>query len=313
MRALIAKQRGAKGVIADVPIPRPELDEVLVRVIAAAVNPIDWKSIEHGDVEFPKVMGQDFAGVVVQTGEGVHALREDDRVFGIARRHGAFAEYTVVPQNDREQPVAVMPDDIDDVDAAALPTAGLTALAGVETLKLKKGDTVLILGVSGGVGSIAAQIALRRGLRVIGTASSKSAEFVRSLGDVEFVPYDLEEPVSAALFRTDGGVDGVLDLVDGPDQVKVISEAIKPGGSIVSTIGALDEEWFAQRKITATNLVMAQTPRSSPEGLLELARMIERGELVVKIAEEPVLDEAPAALETSKSGSTNGKIVVHVR
>jgi NADPH:quinone reductase-like Zn-dependent oxidoreductase len=260
------------------------------------------------------IMGQDFAGVVVETGDGVGSIRADDRVFGIAREHGAFAEYTIVPENDRAQPVAVLPDDVDDTDAAALPTAGLTALAGIDTLGLKSGDTVLILGVSGGVGSIAAQIALARGIRVIGTASSKSEEFVRSLGDIEFVPYDREEPVSAALFRTDDGVDGVLDLVDGPDHVKVMADAIKPGGAIVSTIGALDEEWFAQRKITATNLVLPKSEGSSPQALLDLARMIERGEISVKITDEAgSLDRTLAVLERSKSGTANGKMVVHVR
>lgn len=312
MRAVVAKEQGAKGVVTDVPMPKPQAGEVLVRVTTASVNPVDWKSVERGDREFPAVMGQDFAGVVVETGEGVDTLQRNDRVFGIARAHGAFAEYTIVPLDDHAQPVAVVPEGVDDTAAAALPTAGLTALAGLDTLKLQRGDTVMILGVSGGVGSIAAQIALARGLRVIGTASSKSEEFVRSLGDVEFVPYDQEEPVSAALFRTENGVDGVLDLVDDADHIKVMCEAIKPGGAIVSTIGALDEEWFAQRKITATNLVLPKSPQSSPESLVELASMIERGEVSVKIAEEAQLDDTPAALETSKNGSTNGKIVLHV-
>lgn len=312
MRAVIAKEAGAKGVIDDVPMPKPRAGEVLVRVIAASVNPVDWKSVERGERTFPAVMGQDFSGVVVATGEGVEGVRRNDRVFGIARKHGAFAEYTVIPQHDRAQPLAVVPDDVDDVLAAALPTAGLTALAGIDALKLQRGQTIMILGVSGGVGSIAAQIALARGLRVIGTASSKSAEFVRSLGDIEFVPYDLEEPSSAALFRTEDGVDGALDLVDGPEHIKVTCEAVKPGGSIVSTIGALDEEWCAQRKITATNLVLPESEGSSPEALIELARMIERGDVTVKIAETGGLDEAPALLESSKAGDVNGKLIVTV-
>jgi NADPH:quinone reductase-like Zn-dependent oxidoreductase len=313
MRAVIAKERGARGVISDVPIPAPNSDELLVRVTAVSINPVDWKSVERDGREFPAVMGQDFAGVVVQTGNGVTGFRPNDRVFGIARNRGAFAEFTVVPQDEREQPVAALPDAVDDVNAAAVPTAGLTALLAIETLKVQPGEALLICGVSGGVGSIAAQIALARGIRVIGTASSKSEQFVRSLGDVEFVPYDLEEPTSAALFRSEDGVDGVLDLVDGPDHVRVMADAIKPGGAIVSTIGALDEEWFAERKITATNLALPQSPRSSAQGLLELAGMIERGEISVKIAEEESsLDDVPSALEKSREGKVNGKIVVRV-
>lgn len=313
MRAVIAKERGAKGSIADVPMPRPGRGEVLVRVIAASINPVDWKNVEHGARSFPMVMGQDFAGIVVEAADGVHALRPDDRVFGIARKHGAFAEYTVVPQADREQPVAVLPDDVDDAAAAALPTAGLTALAGIDMLGLAPGQSVMICGVSGGVGSIAAQIALARGLRVLGTAAAKNADFVRSLGAIEVVAYDREEPASAALVRTGDGVDGVLDVVDDEQQIRVMADAIRPGGSIVSTIGAADEAWFAARRINATNLVLPKSDRSSPQALLELARMIERGEISVPIGAQADLEEAPKLLETSKSGGANGKLIVHVR
>ncbi|HEY5341267.1 MAG TPA: NADP-dependent oxidoreductase, partial [Candidatus Aquilonibacter sp.] len=297
MRAVITPEPGAKSVVTDIAAPAAGRGEVLVLVTAASVNPIDWKRAQRGEGTFPAVMGQDFAGVVVTTGEGVTEFHPDQRVFGIARTHGALAEYTVVPSNDQAQPVAVIPGGVPDVDAAALPTAGLTALAAIDTLRLRTGDTMLIVGVAGGVGSFAAQIALDRGIRVIGTANSGSEEFVRALGDVEFVAYDREEPVGAALARCPGGVDGALDLVDDANEIKVVSEAVKPGGAIVSTIGALDEAWCATRKITATNLVMNQTPRSSPAGLLELARMVERGELAVMIAAQPDLDGAPAALE----------------
>jgi NADPH:quinone reductase-like Zn-dependent oxidoreductase len=314
MRAVIAQAAGAKPVVADdIAQPQPGAGELLVLVTAAGVNPIDWKSIERGDREFPAVLGQDFAGVVVSIGDGVTAFEPDQRVFGIARRHGAFAEYTVVPHDDAAQPVAPIPGGLADVDAAALPTAGLTALAAIDVLRLAAGSTMLILGVSGGVGSFAAQIALARGIRVIGTAHSKSEAYVRSLGDVEFVAYDREEPVSAALVRSPGGVDGALDLVDDEAEIKVISEAVKRGGTIVSTIGALDEAWFEQRKLTGVNLIMNETPRSSPEGLLELARMVESGEITIRLAAEPHFDEAVAALEESKAGAINGKIVIAVK
>jgi NADPH:quinone reductase-like Zn-dependent oxidoreductase len=312
MRAVVVEERGARGVVEDVAEPKAGRGEVLVRVTAAGVNPIDWKITESDERSFPTIVGQDFAGVVVGRGEGVERFARDDRVFGIARDHGAYCEYTVVPEHDQKQPIAVIPTGLGAVDAAALPTAGLTALAAIETLNVANGTSLLILGVTGGVGSFAAQIAQQRGARVIGTAHSRNREFVRMLGTVEMIPYDRENVVDATRVRYPNGVDAVLDLVDDRDHTMAIADAIRSGGAIVSTIGALDVAWFAQRGMTATNLVMSQTPSSSPEGLLDLARLVATGMLRPMVSVEPTLENGPTALEASKTGSIHGKAVLIV-
>jgi NADPH:quinone reductase-like Zn-dependent oxidoreductase len=312
MRALVVEKQGDRGAVQNVPIPKPGDGEVLVRVTAAGLNPIDWKAIERNDHEHPMVVGQDFAGIVVATGDGANEFRVNDRVFGIAREHGAFAEYTVVPEHDSTQPIAKLPDDLADVHAAALPTAGLTALAALDALGVPKNGSLLILGVAGGVGGFAAQIARVRGIHVVGTAHSHSDAYVRELGVRDVIAYDREDVIAATRSLYPDGVDGLLDLVNGPDRSRDGARALKAGGTIVSTIGALDTEWFAQRKLHAVNLVMAETTRSSPESLSELAHLVQERNLHVGLASVPPLEGATAALEESRGGRINGKIVVIV-
>lgn len=212
MKAVVVEHRGEKGSLKDVPTPQPASDEILVRVATAGVNPIDWKSRDRGDRPLPLVLGQDFAGVVSATGNRVTKYREGERIFGIAREHGAYAEYTVVPQDDHAQPIAKIPDGVGDADAASLPTAGLTALAAIEWLRVTKGTTLLILGATGGVGSFAVQIARDRGAHIIGTARSRNESFARSLGVDEFIAYDTQDVAAATKVAHPKGVAAVLDL-----------------------------------------------------------------------------------------------------
>ena len=311
MKAIVIEHRGEAGSLKDIPIPSPASHEVLVRVTAAGVNPIDWKRRERDDRPFPFVLGQDFAGVVSATGDRVTKYREGERIFGISAR-GAFAQYTVAPEDGPSQPVAKIPDSIGDADAAALPTAGLTALAGVEALHVKKGTTLLILGATGGVGSYAVQIAHDRGAHVIGSAHSSNEERARSIGVDEFVAYDREDVGAAVKAAHPGGVDAVLDLVDDADAIEAMAQVLHDGGAIVSTIGAADEEWFAQRTIAAQNLYMADTPQSSHAGLRSLLELVEQGRVRVDIAGERPLSDTVAALEESKRGAVNGKLVITV-
>src|ERR1700722_2773512 len=125
MRAIVVEHRNEPGTLREVPTPEPDAGEVLVRVAVAGINPVDWKSRDMYDHALPFVLGQDFAGTVAAVGEGVRRYVQGDRIFGIAKEHGAYAEYTIVPEDDPQQPVAKIPNDIGDADAAALPTAGL--------------------------------------------------------------------------------------------------------------------------------------------------------------------------------------------
>ncbi len=312
MKAAIVEHRGDRGSLRDVPMPQPAAHDVLVRVTAASVNPIDWKTRERADRQLPFVLGQDFAGVVSATGNRVTKYREGERIFGIAREHGAYAEYTLVPEDDRAQPMAKIPDDIGDADAASLPTAGLTALAALETLRVRQDTTLLILGATGGVGGFAVQIAHARGAKIVATASSANEALARSLGAADFIAYDKEDVARALRAHYPDGVDAVLDLVDDADDIKRMADVLHGDGQIVSTIGAADIAWFAQRELFATNLVMAQTPQSSHAGLRELLQLLESGAISVRIAGERPLSEAAEALDESQTGSVDGKLVITV-
>jgi NADPH:quinone reductase-like Zn-dependent oxidoreductase len=311
MKAIVVEHRGRPGSLKELERPVPAAREVLVRITAAGVNPIDWKARDRGDMPLPFVLGRDFAGVVSAFGEHVTKYREGERIFGIARAHGSYAEYTLVSEDDRMGPFAKIPDDVGDADAAALPTAGLTALAALDSLGVSAGTTLLVLGATGGVGSFAVQIARDRGAHIIGTARSTNAETAISLGVDEFVAYDACDVAAAVKVAHPDGVDALLDLVDDEDAIKVMAPLLRPKGKIVSTIGAADENWFSQRQITAENLYVADSPRWSHAGLRTLAEMVEQQRLRVNIAAEYPLSEALAALERSRSG-VNGKIVITV-
>ena len=310
MKALMIEHLGETGTIREVPAPQPGAGEVLVRITAAGVNPVDWKIRDGGQHPMPFVLGQDFAGIVVSAGANAYKYNVDDRVFGIARAHGSYAQFTTVPEADDQSPICKIPEGVGDADAAALPTAGLTALASVEMLGVKQNTRLLILGVTGGVGSFASQIAHARGAHVIGTGNSAHAAGATSYGVDEYIAYDTTD-IADALAKGDK-VDAVIDLVDDEGTIERLQPLLREGGSILSTIGALDPAYWQSRGITAHNLVMNKTPQSSHAGLRELVRMVEDGTVRVKIGAERDLRDAAQALEDSKAGKVDGKMVITV-
>lgn len=313
MKAAVVERYTEPVRVEDVPTPIPQPNELLVRVTIAAVNPFDWKQRDEGVRRLPFVVGQDFAGVVSQVGGAVHDYRTGDRVVGIAREHGSYAEYTVVPQDDGKQPIAKIPDAVTDAAAAALPTAGITALGSIETLEVRRDTTILICGATGGVGSYAVQIAHARGATVIGSGRAASEEEARALGADDFVGYDREDVAAAVKQRYPDGIDAILDLVDGADAIEATASLLRKGGAIVSTIGSLDLKWCADRGIRGINIEMSDTPQSSHAGLRELLQMVEEGRLHVTIADERPLAQAELALEESKHGGIQGKILLTTR
>lgn len=308
MKAIVVGHRGAAA-LKEIPIAQPSPDEILVRVTVAGVNPIDWKLRDDPDEKFPFVAGQDFAGVVSAPGERIRNYREGERIFGVAGEHGSYAEYTIVSQR---YPIAKLPDGVGDADAAALPTAGLTALAALDALHVAKGMTLLVLGATGGVGGFAVQIARDRGARVIGTGRSSSEAFARSLQIDEFIAYDRQNVVPAVKAAHPSGIDAALDLVDDADAITSLAEIVRPGGGIVSTIGSAGVDWFAKKMISAVNLRVGSAPQYSHAGLRTLLELLEQGRIRVFIAGERPLAQAVAALDQSRQGSVNGKILITV-
>ena len=308
MRAFAIDDYGQTGTLRELPAPEPAAGQVLIRVTAAGVNPVDWKTRDgQGERKpLPLILGQDFAGVV-ERAEAVDEPRPGQRVFGASRSHGGYAEYTLVPAGSRNDPLAPIPAGVSDAQAAALPTAGLTALAALEILGVRAGTTVLIVGATGGVGAFATQLAHQRGARVIGAVRG-DPERARALGADETVAGD---DVAAQVQRAHpDGIDAVLDLVHDQNGTQALAAVVKPGGALVSTIHGADEAWFAQRDVKATNVVVNQTPQWSPAGLSELAGLVAAGKLEVPVALEAPLAEAAQVLEKSENGSLGGKAVL---
>jgi NADPH:quinone reductase-like Zn-dependent oxidoreductase len=316
MRAFAINHYGEAVSVHELSKPVPGPGEILVRVRNAGVNPIDWKSLERlsGDTSrtFPLVVGQDFAGLFERGGQGDAGFSSGDRVFGIARGHGAYAEYTTVPVADKTQPIARIPAGLSDAQAAALPTPGLTALAGLDALGVTSDTTLLIIGASGAVGGFAVQMARARNAHVIGTASSRNHAAVESLGAHEVIDYDRVDTVAAVKRAHAGGIDAVLDLASPREAIERIASALRPGGRIASTIHAVDESRMADRGLRGTNITIPASLQSSHAGLDQLASLVISGTISVRIQAEMPLSGAAEALQLSKEGKITGKIILQI-
>ena len=312
MRAFAVKSFGAAPAIHDLPIPAAD-GALLIRVQYAGVNPLDNNNLARltANSAYPYVLGIDFAGVVQRVPAGVTDLHTGDRIFGMARTHGAYAEYTAVTPGLKSEPVARIPDGVSDEDAAALPTAAVTALRTVELLSVTAGQRLAVMGATGGVGGYAVQIALSRGAHIIATVRGDAGE-ARRLGAEEV--YDTQTvDVSSALRATHpDGVDAVLDLVSGPDAIRGDAEFIKPGGRLVSTVFAADEGWFADRQITAYNSASSANPLLSPQGLTKVAQLLAAGTITARVRATADLDGAGQILDKLRDGGLRGKAVIRL-
>ncbi|WP_104819550.1 NADP-dependent oxidoreductase [Kitasatospora sp. MMS16-BH015] len=280
------------------PVPVPGVGELLVEVRAAGVNPVDWK-VRRGllgrEVPLPHVFGGEVAGVVRGLGDGVAGFAVGDPVFGRPLA-GGYAEHTLLAAGE----AARVPDGVSAVQAAALPVAAGTAYDALAQLGLAAGETVLVLGVAGGVGSVAAQLARRAGLVVLGTASEGKRAYVESLG-ARAVAYgeDVAERVRAA---APGGVDGLLDLVGG-DDLRAVAPLLRPPGRLVSTVDP----------VTAVELDGAFVRRThGAETLVALAALVAAGELDPMVGQTYPLAEAGRALAEVEAGHARGKVVLLV-
>ncbi|MDP4148856.1 MAG: NADP-dependent oxidoreductase [Bacteroidota bacterium] len=289
---------------ADDPVINP--DDVLIRVHATSVNPVDWKirngaRKEQGSAHFPLILGWDVSGVIERAGARVKGFNEGDEVYGRPDpgRNGAYAEYIAV----RASEIALKPKTLDHSVAAAVPLAGLTAWQGLfDHGKLKAGQKVLIHGAAGGVGTMAVQLAKWKGAYVIGTAAKDNIDFLKELGADEVIDYQAERFEEKL---TD--LDLVFDTIGGEVQARSLN-VLKPGGTIVSTVGIRDKEMVKSKGLHGEQY-MAQ---SDPEQLRQLAHLIDQGKLIPVIARTMPLKEAAQAQQISEEGHTRGKIVLKV-
>ena len=309
MRAIRQERLGGPEVLQLVQVPRPEPapTEVLVRVTTAGVNPVDWKVRTAGGLlgEPPFTVGWDVAGVVEALGRGVTRFAPGDRVFGMPRfprEAAAYAQYVTSPSRQ----LARIPERLSDVEAAALPLAGLTAWqALVETARVGPGMRVLVLGAAGGVGHIAVQVAKAEGAYVLGTARAEKHEFLASLGADEAVDY-----TTGPLAGRVGDVDVVFDLV-GPEAAEAALPTLHDDGVLVtaasgSSLGSLRDAAAGRVRVIG---ILVEPDRA---GLEALAALVAEGRLRPHVAETFPLADAARAHERGETGRTQGKLVLTV-
>jgi NADPH:quinone reductase-like Zn-dependent oxidoreductase len=285
----------------DVPIPQPDQGEIRVKVIAAGVNPVDWK-IRRGFIKLPlpMTMGFDVSGIVDAIGPKVDKFRLGDQIFAKASPpHGGYAEYTLV--NDSH--AALKPKSMGFIEAAAIPTAGLTAWQMLfDIAGLKSGQIVLIHGAAGGVGSFALQFAKWKGAHVIGTASHTNGQFLKSLGADEVIDYraqKFEDLVHDA--------DVVIDTI-GKDTFDRSWGVLKPGGFLVTTVADVPAGAAEAHGVRARRVVS----QANGDELAQIAKIIDEKFIKPVVTAILPLSEARKAQEMSESQHTRGKIVLRV-
>jgi NADPH:quinone reductase-like Zn-dependent oxidoreductase len=299
---------GDRSVLRYEPAPRQKAadDELLVRVVAAAVNPVDWK-IREGFLkemiphQLPLTLGWDFAGVVETVGAGVTGFSVGDAVYARPdlTRDGSYAEYITV----RASEVALKPTTISFADAASLPLAAITAWESLFTAgELSEGQTVLIHAGAGGVGSLAVQLAKWRGARVIATASAANHALVESLGADEVIDYR-DAPFGSRV----ADVDLVFDTIGGQVQEDSWS-VIRPEGTLVSVVEPPTEERAAKAGVKGKFVFI----QPSAEILDKLSVLVDTGVVRPVVGAEFALSDIAAAHALSESGRARGKIVIHV-
>lgn len=308
MRAIAIEEFGGSDKLQLVDLPTPEVgsDEVLIRVRAAGVGPWDVLSRQgvFGEREFPFVPGFEPAGVVEAVGDDVGDFSEGDEVFAYRFPGGGYAEYVAAGVGI----TAHKPGSLSFEETAGVPVAGTTAHQGLtDELGVQEGETVLVTGASGGVGTMAVQIAANiLGARVIGTASARNHEYLRELGAADAVDYN-GDWVSVIKEIAPDGVDAVLECAGGETLERSL-ETVKDNGRVAYIVPA-EEEPEPPRGISA-HFFSAQ-----PNGdrLAALASMFDAGQLRVNLQEVVPLEEAARAHETVEEGHTRGKIVLGVQ
>lgn len=323
MRAIVIDRFGGPEQLrlAEVATPQPGPGEVLIRVACAGVNPADWKSREGWlapffQYQFPFVLGFDVAGVIAATGAGVDDLRAGDRVVAYTKQGmgewGSYAGYAIALADA----AVVLPERVSFAEAAAIPTAGVTAWEGLfDTGRLGAGQKLLVNGGSGGVGSYAIQLARYAGAEVAATCSRANFEYVRDLGADAVIDYRNGSVLRSVRDWAPKGVDMVLDAV-GQGTLPQAVEMVKPGGVVAPIVTLIADEPPHDAAIAATRGVrivptMSTYERSGGQ-LRKLVSLCEQGRLRAPALEVLPLEQAAEAHRRVQSGHVRGKLVLQV-
>lgn len=325
MKALVLEQSGAFQHLhmATMPVPEPGPGDVRVKVLAASLNPVDYKMLQggHPDWTYPFILGVDAAGVIDALGAGVEGWAVGDRVafHGKLTRPGGFAEYTLTTAHT----LARVPAALSFAQAAALPCAGMTAYQAIDRkLNLQPESTILVQAGAGGVGGFAIQLAAGRGATVYTTCSPRNADYVRQLGATEAIDYHTENVHERIMALTDGrGVDAVIDTLG----VAAATEALGMlafGGALVCVEALPDfnhwhmfDKGISVHEIALGGVHFSNNRRGQEDlGRMteELCALVEAGQLNPLISESIDLEAVPEALERLAGRHVRGKIVVHI-
>lgn len=306
MKAIVAHEYGGPQVLKyeDVRVPEPKENEILVRVIASGVNPADplilnGKYAKEFGTHLPLILGYDLAGVVAKTGARITKLKVGDPVYAYLLWGGGWAEYCI--SNESES--AIKPKSLSFIDAAAVPLAALTAWqALIDIGKIQSGQTVLIHGGSGGVGSFAIQIAKMRGARVIATASTANQDLLKQLGADVAIDYTRQKFEEIA-----HDVDVVLDPV-GRETLARSYDVVKKGGIVVTIVSRCDENELKKHEIRGASL--SSHPNSVE--LAEITKLIDAGKIKPIVSQLLPLTDAAKADAQAETHHTRGKIVLKI-
>ena len=303
MKAIVVHEYGGPEVLKyeDVPRPEPKENEALVRVIAAGVNPVDTlirtgKYAKFFGTTLPLIPGYDIAGIVEKTGAKITKLKAGDSIYAYVLWGGGYAEYAVATEGE----ATAKPKSLNYIEAAAVPLVALTAL--IDTAKLSAGQTVLIHGGSGGVGSMAIQIAKARGAKVIATASTSNQELLKQLGADVAIDYTRTKFEDVAK-----DVDVVLDSV-GKDTLARSYGVVRKGGIIATLVAEPNQAELDKHGIRGA--AISVKPNASE--LAEITKLIEEKKIKPVVSQVLPLTEAVKAQEQAATHHTRGKIVLKI-
>jgi NADPH:quinone reductase-like Zn-dependent oxidoreductase len=313
MKAFALTTSDQPAALVELPDPEAPAGGALVRIHAASVNGMDVHQANGYLVsmmphDFPVVIGRDFSGVVEAVGDGRADLNVGDEVMGFIPampplHAGSWAEGLAAGP---DVALARKPASLSFEVAAALPLAGATAIDLIDAVGLTEGDTVVVSGATGGVGSFVIQLAARRGATVVATAKGGDQDaYVRSLGASDTVDYGAGEVVETLRQRFPDGIEVLIDVVNREDDFAAISSLVADGGRIATTMGAADIEALAARGVRATNVMAVPTA----DKLAKLGRLVDEDAIRVKIQETLDLADAGAAVAAFAAGKV-GKLVV---
>lgn len=312
MRAALLREFGPASnlTIEKIPVPLPAAGQLLIKVRAAGINPVDYKTrtgkgLPAKELELPAILGWDIAGEVVSLGEGVSRFDRNERVFGMSNfphAGNAYAEYAIVQEDE----FALIPASVSNEVAAATPLAALTAWEALfDQGGLSAGQKILIHAAAGGVGHIAVQLARWKGAYVVGTASQQNHGLLKELGVDLALDYKAQDFAAAV-----NDMDVVLDGIGGENSLRSI-DVLKPGGVLICLPSMYKDDPAILAKAAAKNVqVKWMVVSPSGERMEQVAALLASGDLKVKVDQTFPLEDVGKAHEAVETGHVSGKVVL---